>query len=77
MNRSLEIITNKLTSIDELARQVSLEHKVMFGALAEIRDAIDAVPILGEGGDYLSQLLEFRRKADAVLTRTWDSLGLS
>jgi hypothetical protein len=46
----------------------------MFGALAEIKAALPEH--LGEGGDYLSQLLEFRRKADEILKQTWKNIGL-
>jgi len=51
------------------------EHRVMFGALAEIREALP--PHLGEGQDYLTQLLDYRRKTDEILKRTWANLGLS
>jgi hypothetical protein len=61
--------------IDNAAASMTREHRIMFGALAEIREAL---PLhLGEGQDYLTQLLEFRRATDEKLKQTWELLGLA
>jgi hypothetical protein len=61
--------------IDNAAASMVREHRIMFGALAELREAMPAH--LGEGNDYLTQLLDYRRKSDEVLKRTWEMLGLA
>jgi hypothetical protein len=69
------LMVNKMCAHPELIRDMTREHRLMFGALAKIKDALPAH--FGEGDDYLTQLLEFRRKADEALKLAWQQMGLS
>ncbi len=71
---NIAAIGNTAANIETVATELAGEHRVMFSALMSIRNSIPQD--LGEGGDYLSQLLEFRRKVIDTVDATCEKLGV-